>query len=148
MSLAERIQSRNGEMHRQQIEVLQQHIQEMEEENRYYRTRLQQENERMEEVRSHLAEDWYFVKRELYNFIQLTQAMSAVQAKESSLLKNIVQFDRRVEALLSPQEPAGIQELGAGRAGSPERSRHPGNSVEPSPTDVEGDTLQEILGLW
>ncbi len=148
MSLAERIQSRSGGIHRQQVEVLQQYIQELEKENRSYRARLQEESERMEQVRTHLSEDWYFVKRELYNFIQLTRAMTAAQATESPLLKNIVQFDRRVESLLAPGGPVEIQEVNPTRARTPEQKRSPLSTGESPPADVDEDELREILGLW
>ena len=158
MNLAGRIGSLNGDMHRQQIEVLQQYCRELEERNRYYQHRLQDESTRNTEMKNTLVEDWYYVKKELYNFITFTGAMTASQARESPLLKNIARFDQKVidfttgtELEESDGEVRDVSLVQKRSARSNFRRLRPNDErsgTPRSPGDVEKDTLQDILNLW
>jgi hypothetical protein len=153
MSLADRIGSLNGEMQRQQIEVLQQYCRDLEKENTYYRNRLKDECTKNEEAQCSLAEDWFFVKKELYNFITFTRAMTPTQAKDSPLLNNVMRFDRKIEEFIAStvdQREYDLKEI-------PEKGSSPSHSyqskkileqVSESSEDVADKTLQEILHLW
>ncbi len=135
-------------MHRQQIEVLQQHCRDLDRELAYYRKRLKDESAKAEEFKLFLSEDWYFVKRELYNFITFTRAMTADQARKSPLLNNIIRFDQKITEFTSIAS-SKQQQMAWEDAPSSLRSR---NKSSPIPVrsgdDVAEDTLQEILNLW
>jgi hypothetical protein len=153
MSLTSRIGSLNGEMHRQQIEVLQQSCKDLEKEVAYYRNRLREECEKNSQLQTSLAEDWYFVKKELHNFITFTGAMTAMQAKESPLLNNIMRFDRKLMEFASVSHkneyPDDIGERPKGVPSPPRYRRDTMRGHDPSsPEDVAQSTLQEILHLW
>lgn len=158
MSLANRFGSLNGEMHRQQIEVLQQYCRELEEKNRYYQSRLREETRKNEEAKKTLADDWYFVRKELSNFIALTRTMTAVQVQESPLLKNIARFDQRITEYSSPLEDENCGEISEvtppgmkRRALFPiihRRQEAPDRSTPVAGEDMEQNAIQEILNLW
>jgi hypothetical protein len=92
------------------------------------------------------------VKKELYNFITFTRAMTTTQAKESPLLKNIVRFDRRITEFISLCETSHAEERQkVSRRNKPSYGSFQRERMEPAPVsseDVAQDTLQEILNLW
>jgi hypothetical protein len=153
MSLSQRIGSLNGEMHRQQLEVLQQYCRDLEAEVAYYRNRLRHECTRHEETQASLFEDWYFVKKELYNFITFTRAVTPAQAMESPLLKNIVRFDRKMTEFQSLYESGDTdnsqEDCIKNRPSSGSLYLHKTVKTGPeSSDDVGEDALQKILNLW
>lgn len=160
MSLTDRINSRSGNVQHQQFEVLQRYCWELEEENRRYRNCLANERKRNEDLKETFVEDWYYVKRELYNFIKLTQAITATDMMESPLLKNIVKFDRTMIEFTTPLESGNdggdIHEIAPTTVKRPykvslaNRSRA-GISQQRSSqlsSGAEQDALREILRLW
>jgi hypothetical protein len=153
MSLTDRISSLNGEMHRQQLEVLQQYCRDLEGEVAYYRNRLKYECSKREQAQASLSEDWYFVKKELYNFITFTRAITPAQAMESPLLKNIVHFDRKMTEFQSISEMGDIDNMKKDHIQDRPSSgfSYPKRIVEADPEssdDVGEDALQKILNLW
>jgi hypothetical protein len=135
-------------MHRQQIEVLQQRCKDLDRELAYYRKRLKEECTKAEEFKLFLSEDWYFVKRELYNFITFTRAMTGDQARKSPLLNNIIRFDQKITEFTSIDSSKQQQMVWEDATSSP-RSRNKSSSIPVrSGDDVAEDTLQEILNLW
>ncbi|MDD1679695.1 MAG: hypothetical protein LUO93_11005, partial [Methanomicrobiales archaeon] len=118
----------------------------------YYRNCLKEECTKSEDMQNSLTDEWYFVKKELYNFITFTGAMTAAQARESPLLKNIVRFDQKIAELNSSPDKnvktSDMQEI-------PVKKKYTGLLKDRLPEqelkrseDMGEATLKELLNLW